>query len=78
MLSYVLACVYYASRKLNEAKPKYTTIEKELLMVMYAVEKFRPYFLCSTIIVYNIHYAFKHLLENKEAMPHPIKWILLL
>jgi len=70
--------IYYASRTLNEAQQNYTTIEKELLAVVYAVEKFRPYLLCSKVIVYTDHSALKHLLQKKNVKPHLIRWILLL
>ena len=32
--------VYYARKKLNEAQRNYTTTEKELLAVFYALDKF--------------------------------------
>ena len=37
--------VYYASKTLNEAQRNKTTIEKELLAVVYALDKFRSYLL---------------------------------
>ena len=37
--------VYYANKTLNEAQRNYTTIEKELLAVVYALDKFRAYLL---------------------------------
>jgi len=70
--------IYYASRTLNEAQQNYTTTEKELLAVVYAVEKFRPYLLCSKVIMYTDHFALKHLLQKKDAKPRLIRWILLL
>jgi len=42
------------------------------------MEKFRPYLLCSKVIVYTYHSALKHLLEKKDAKSHLIRWILLL
>ena len=33
--------VYHARKTLNEARRNYTTIEKELLEVVYALDKFR-------------------------------------
>jgi hypothetical protein len=33
--------IYYASRTLNSAKMNYTTIEKELLAVVFSLDKFR-------------------------------------
>ncbi|RVW22606.1 Retrovirus-related Pol polyprotein from transposon opus [Vitis vinifera] len=35
--------IYYASKTLNEAQRNYTTIEKELLVVVFALDKFRVY-----------------------------------
>ena len=37
--------IYYASRTLNDAQQNYTTTEKELLAVIFALDKFRSYLL---------------------------------
>ncbi|RVW63656.1 Pro-Pol polyprotein [Vitis vinifera] len=37
--------IYYASKTLNEAQRNYTTTEKELLAVVFALDKFRAYLL---------------------------------
>ena len=47
-------------------------------MVVYALEKFRPYILGSKIIIYTYHAALKYLLSKKEAKPRLIRWVLLL
>ena len=72
------ATIFYASKTLIEAQINYTTTEKELLIVVYAVEKFWPYILGSKIIIYTDHTALKHLLSKKEAKPRLIRWVLLL
>ena len=35
--------IYYASRTLNDAQLNYSTTERELLVVIFALEKFRSY-----------------------------------
>ena len=73
-----LMAICYASKTLVEAQINYTTTEKELLAVVYALEKFRPYILGSKIIIYIDHVALKYLLSKKEAKPRLIRWVLLM
>ena len=68
----------YASKTMNEAQRNYTTMEKELLAVIFALEKFRSYILGSHIIIYTDHAALRYLFSKKDAKPRLIRWILLL
>ena len=61
--------ICYASKTLDDAQLNYTTTEKELLAIVFALEKFRPCVLGSKIIVYMDHAALKYLLSKKEAKP---------
>ncbi|XP_031112037.1 uncharacterized protein LOC116016008 [Ipomoea triloba] len=70
--------IYYASRTLNTAQCSYSTTEKELLAVIFALDKFRSYLLGSKVIVFSDHAALKYLLGKKESKPRLIRWILLL
>lgn len=70
--------IYYASRTLNPAQSNYTTTEKELLAIVFALDKFRSYLLGSKVVVYSDHAALKYLLAKKESKPRLIRWILLL
>ncbi|XP_061993642.1 uncharacterized protein LOC133711554 [Rosa rugosa] len=70
--------IYYASRTLNDAQMNYSTTEKELLAVVFALEKFRSYLLGTKVIIYTDHAALKYLMTKKEAKPRLIRWILLL
>ena len=73
-----LTPIWYASKTLAEAQMNYTTTEKELLAVVYALEKRRPYILGSKIVIYTDHAALKYLFSKKEAKPQLIRWVLLL
>jgi hypothetical protein len=53
-------------------------MEKELLVVVFAIEKFRSYLVGAKGIVYIEHAALKYLLTKKDAKPRLILWILLL
>ncbi|CAM8981073.1 unnamed protein product [Rhodiola kirilowii] len=73
-----LHVIYYVSKVLDNAQMNYTTIEKELLAVVYAFEKFRPYLVATKTIVYTDHAAIKYLMAKKDAKPRLIRWVLLL
>ncbi|GJU59841.1 reverse transcriptase domain-containing protein [Tanacetum coccineum] len=70
--------IHYASKTMMDAQAHYTTTEKELLAVVYAFEKFRPYLVLSKTIVYTDHSALKYLLAKQDAKPRLLRWILLL
>ncbi|CAN6543853.1 unnamed protein product [Malus baccata var. baccata] len=70
--------IYYASRTLNDAQLNYSTTEKELLAVVFALDKFRSYLLGTKVIIYTDHAALKYLLTKNEAKPRLIRWMLLL
>uniref|UniRef100_A0A2N9HZU3 RNA-directed DNA polymerase n=1 Tax=Fagus sylvatica TaxID=28930 RepID=A0A2N9HZU3_FAGSY len=70
--------IYYASRTLNCAQMNYTTTEKELLAIVFALDKFRAYLIGSPIVVFTDHAALKYLFTKKDAKARLIRWILLL
>ncbi|CAN6552280.1 unnamed protein product [Malus baccata var. baccata] len=70
--------IYYASRTLNDAQLNYSTTEKELLAVVFALDKFRSYLIGTKVIVFTDHAALKYLFTKKEAKPQLIRWMLLL
>ena len=59
--------IYYASKTLNGAQLNYTTTEKELLAVVFALDKFRSYLVGSPIVVFSDHAALKYLLSKKRC-----------
>nr|GEW18765.1 reverse transcriptase domain-containing protein [Tanacetum cinerariifolium] len=70
--------IHYASKTMTEAQIHYTTTEKEMLAVVYAFEKVRPYLVLSKSIMYTDHPALKYLLSKQDAKPRLIRWVLLL
>jgi hypothetical protein len=70
--------ISYASKTLTGRQLKYATSEKELLAMVFAIEKFSSYLVGAKVIVYTDHVALKYLLMKKDAKPHLLRWILLL
>ncbi|XP_042403344.1 uncharacterized protein LOC121992821 isoform X2 [Zingiber officinale] len=70
--------ICYASKTLDSAQANYTTTEKELLSIVFALDKFKSYLLCSHVIIFSDHAALKYLLKKPDAKPRLIRWMLLL
>nr|GEY33324.1 reverse transcriptase domain-containing protein [Tanacetum cinerariifolium] len=70
--------IHYASKTMIDAQAHYTTTEKELLVVVYAFEKFWPYLVLSNSIVYTDHSALKYLFNKQDAKPRLLRWVLLM
>nr|GEV24599.1 reverse transcriptase domain-containing protein [Tanacetum cinerariifolium] len=70
--------IYYARKTITEAQIHYTITEKEMLAIVYAFEKFRPYLVLSKSIVYTDHSALKYLLNKQDTKPRLLRWVLLL
>ena len=74
----VFKAIYCASKTFNEAQENYSTTEKEMLAIVFACEKFRPYILGSHVIIHTDHATIEYLMEKKEAKLRLIRWVLLL
>jgi hypothetical protein len=65
--------IYYVSRTLNDAQLNYSTTKRELLAVVFALDKFRSYLLGSKIIIFSDHAALKYLFSKKDAKSRLIR-----
>ena len=74
----IFQVIYYASRTLNDAQLNYATTEKELLAIVFAFDKFRPYLIGNKVVVHTDHSSIKYLMTKKDAKPRLIRWVLLL
>ena len=70
--------IYYSSKTFNEAQENYSTIENEMLAMVFACEKFRTYILGFHVIIHANHVAIRYMMEKKDAKPRLIRWLLLL
>ena len=59
--------IYYVRKTFNEAKKNYSTIEKEMLAMVFSCEKFKPYILGSHVIIHTDHAAIRYLMAKKDA-----------
>jgi hypothetical protein len=64
--------ISYASKTLTGHQLNDATMEKELLAVVFAIEKFKSYLVGKNVIVYTDHAALKYLLTKKDAKPRLI------
>ena len=62
-----LNVIHYASKTLDNAQRNYATTKKELLAVVFACDKFRPYIVDSKVTIHTDHAAIKYLMETKDA-----------
>ncbi|RDX95499.1 Tf2-8, partial [Mucuna pruriens] len=68
------------SQRAEVVKPmhlNYTTTEKELLAIVFALDKFCLYLLGSKIVVFSDHAALRFLLKKPDAKTRLIHWMLL-
>ena len=63
----IFILIYYANKNFNEAQENYSTIEKEIVEMVFACEKFRQYIMGSHVIIYIDHATIKYLMAKKDS-----------
>jgi len=65
----------YFSEKLNEAKCKYSTYDKEFYSIVRALEHWRHYLVGGEFILHSDHEAFKFIQGQHKLNPRHAKWV---
>ena len=66
--------ISYAPRTLNPVKIRYSTIERELLAIVWAVKYFRPYLYGKHFKIVTDHRPLTWLFSNKDPGSRLIRW----
>ena len=74
----ILKAIYYTSKTFNGAQENYSTIEKEMLAMVFSCEKFRSSILGSHVIIHTDHATIRYLMSKKKVKIRLIIWVLLL
>ena len=69
--------IYYISKTLDSSQRNYATTEREMLVIVFAFEKFRPYLMCFKAIVYTDHASLKYFNSKRDAKSRLVRWVLL-
>ena len=67
--------ITYFSEKLNEAKLKYSTYDKEFYAVVQALRYWRHYLLPQEFVLFSDHEALRYLSSQKKLNPRHAKWV---
>ena len=74
----IFKAIYYANRTFNEAHENYSTTFKEMLEIVFACERLRPYIFVSHVNIHTNHATIKYQMAKKDTKPRLVRWVLLL
>ena len=67
--------IAYFSEKLNDAKRKYSTYDKEFYAIVRALEHWRHYLVGGEFILHTDHQALKYIQGQHKLNPRRAKWV---
>lgn len=70
--------IYYDNKTLDPIQYNYIVTEKEMLLLVFAFDKFHSYLVGTKVTMFTDHVALRYLFNKKDLKPRLIRWILLL
>ena len=66
---------YFVSRMMKPTKKAYSTVEKMVLALMFATQRFWAYLLPRHFVIITVEDTFPHILEHMDVFARISKWI---
>lgn len=73
----VVHSIYYGGKTLDFSQANYIVSEKEIVALVFPLDKFRSYYWATKVIVYNDRATIRYLFNKKYAKPRLIQGIFL-
>jgi hypothetical protein len=67
--------ITYFSEKLNEAKVKYSTYDKEFYAIIQALKKWRHYLIPKEFVLYSDNHALQFVTRQEKLNHRHVKWV---
>jgi 5-bromo-4-chloroindolyl phosphate hydrolysis protein len=67
--------IAYFSEKLNEAKEKYSTYDKEFYAIIHALKKWRHYLISKEFVLYSDNHALQFVTQQEKLNQRHVKWV---
>lgn len=67
--------IAYESRKLTQTKCLYSIYDKEMLVIVHALTKFRQYLVGGKFVVCTDHNSLRYFLEQRDLNKRQQKWV---
>jgi hypothetical protein len=67
--------IAYFSEKLNKAKVKYSTYDKEFYAIIQALKKWRHYLIPKEFVLYSDNHALQFVTQQEKLNQRHVKWI---
>ncbi|MCO5608735.1 hypothetical protein L7F22_062950 [Adiantum nelumboides] len=68
--------IYFSSRMMTGPEKGYTPVEHIVLALMFATQKFRPYFLPMKLVILTMEEVFPYVLQHMDVSSRISKWLI--